>query len=83
MQAKIGDFTVKAWKISKEIDEDWVKSAFDKHQIYWNTTSYELLIVPQFRSISAGKIGDYLVLQNDNYMIISKKRFKKDYVIVK
>lgn len=46
MRAKYGNSVVEIWKIdSQNIDEDWVKQAFEDQIIWWNMSDKKILMV--------------------------------------
>lgn len=80
MKVRHGNVIVNAWKISRVTSEDWVKKGFEDKKIYWYKNNPNILCVPQPWSISMGKAGEYLILQNNEYFIVSVKKFGKDYI---
>jgi hypothetical protein len=99
MRAKHGNFDVEIWKIDpKNINEDWVKQAFDSQIIWWNMPDRKVLIVnnsgtaltgilPKMKisglGVSMGVIGWYLVKTADNnYRVIDENQLKKQYSLI-
>ena len=96
MRAKYENSVVEIWKIdSQNIDEDWVKQAFEDQIIWWNMSDKKILMVnntgsaltgilPKMKitglSVSMGGTGWYLIKSSDNiYKVIDEKHFKKEY----
>ena len=81
MKVKHGNVIVDAWKISKQYDEDWVVEGFETRKIYWQKNNPDLLCVPQAWSTAVGKLGEYLVYKDKEYLVVSNKTFSKEYVL--
>ena len=81
MKVKHGNVIVDAWKISKQYDEDWVVEGFETRKIYWQKNNSDLLCVPQAGSTAVGKLGEYLVYKDKEYLVVSNKTFSKEYVL--
>lgn len=80
MKVRHGNIIGDAWRISKVSREGWVNKGFKDEKIYWHKNNPDILCVLQPWSISMGKVGDYLILQNNEYFIVSVKKFIKDYL---
>lgn len=76
--------TIDFWKITlEEPTEAWVKEAFEKKIVFWNTLPNGHI---KFLSMGAnslswimGLVDDYLMFDGDNYFFVSHKKCQKKY----
>ena len=87
LKVKYGYDTAKAWQIS--LDEEpvgWVKHAFDVRAINWNRMPGGKVPYLEARGfytgIPLGIEGAYLILNADNYLLVSQKEFAKTYKVL-
>ena len=87
LKVQYGFDTAKAWQIS--LDEEpvgWLKHAFDVRAINWNRMPGGKLPYLEARGfytgIPLGIEGAYLILNADNYLLVSQKEFDKTYKVL-